>query len=39
MPFDGLRPYLDTLERKNLFKWVEREVVKQNLAFLCPPHD
>ena len=38
MPLDGLRPYL-ALERKNLFKWVEREVVKQNLAFLCPPHD
>ena len=26
MPFDGLRPYLATLERKNLLKWVEREV-------------
>ncbi len=26
MPFDGLRPYLDTLERKNLLKWVDREV-------------
>ena len=26
MPFDGLRPYLETLERKNLLKWVEREV-------------
>ena len=26
MPFDGLRPYLETLEKKGLFKWVEREV-------------
>jgi 4-hydroxy-3-polyprenylbenzoate decarboxylase len=26
MPFDGLRPYLETLEKKNLMKWVDREV-------------
>jgi len=26
MPYDGLRPYLDALEKKNLLKWVDREV-------------
>jgi hypothetical protein len=25
MPYDGLRPDLDALEKKNLLKWVDRE--------------
>ena len=29
MPFDGLRPYLETLEKKNLLKWVDREVDRE----------
>ena len=29
MPFDGLRPYLETLEKKNLMQWVDREVDRE----------
>lgn len=28
MPYDSLRPYLEALEKRGLFKWIDREVEK-----------
>ena len=28
MPYESLRPYLDTLERQGLIKWVDKQVDK-----------
>ena len=28
MPYDGLRPYLETLEQQGFMRWIDREVDK-----------